>query len=128
MLDILDFVAEHDLIGNVDPVMYTIRLLLPEGSLLLDHPELEAHRRYDPELLTYTWTAADRTTDRLQARLAALVGQSVAAGEPIATMFSRVRAAAYEAAGRADGPARRPEPVLCGSVEGRPRLTEPWFC
>jgi hypothetical protein len=33
-----------------------------------------------------------------------------------------------EPAGRADGPARRPEPVLCGSVEGRPRLTEPWFC
>jgi hypothetical protein len=81
-----------------------------------------------PELLTYTWTAADRKTDRLQARLAALVGQSVAAGEPIATIFSRVRAAAYEAAGRADGPARRPEPVLCGSVEARPRLTEPWFC
>ena len=60
VLDILDFVAEHDLIGNVDPVQYTIRLLLPEGSLLLDHPELEAHLGpYDPELLTYTWTAAD---------------------------------------------------------------------
>ena len=29
------------------------------------------------------------------------------------------------ASGRA---ARRPEPVLCGSVEARPRLTEPWFC
>ena len=129
VLDILDFVAEHDLIGNVDPVQYTIRLLLPEGSLLLDHPELEAHLGpYDPELLTYTWTAADPKTDRLQARLAALVGQSVAAGEPIATLFSRVRAAAYEAAGRADGPARKPEPVLCGSAEARPRLTEPWFC
>ena len=91
-----------------------------QPGALLDHPELEAHLgRYDPELLTYTWTAADRKTDRLQARFAG-VGQSVAAGEPIATMFSRVRAAANEAAGRADGPARGPEPVLCGSVEGRP--------
>ena len=83
--------------------------------------------------MRYRLTAIDDRTrltveDEIQARLAALVGQSVAAGEPIATMFSRVRAAAYEAAGRADGPARRPEPVLCGSVEGRPRLTEPWFC
>src|SRR5439155_18775139 len=43
-------------------------------------------------------------TDRLQARGTALVGQNVAAGEPIATMFSRLRAAAYEPAGRADGP------------------------
>ena len=129
MLDILDFVAAHDLIGNVDPVQYTIRLLLPEGSLLLDHPELEARLGpYDPELLTYTWTAADPKTDRLQARLAALVGQTDAADEPIATMFTRVRAAAYEAAGQADRPARRPEPVLSGSVEARPRLTEPWFC
>ncbi len=73
-----------------------------QPGALLDHPELEAHLgRHDPELLTYTWTAADRKTDRLQARVAALVGQSVAAGEPIATMFSRVRAAAYEAAERA---------------------------
>ena len=28
---LLDFVAEHDLVGNVDPVQYTIRLLLPAG-------------------------------------------------------------------------------------------------
>ena len=129
VLDILDFAAEHDLIGNIDPVQYTIRLLLPEGSLLLDHPELDARLGpYDPELLTYTWTAADPSTDRLQARLAALVGQSGAAGEPISTVFSRVRAAAHETAGRADGRTRWAEPVPSGSVEGRPRLTEPWFC
>ena len=127
--DILDFVAAHDLIGNVDPVQYTIRLLLPQGSLLLDHPELQAHLGpYDPDLLTYTWAAADPKTDKLQARLATLVGQSLTAGEPIATIFSRVRAATYEAAGRAHGPARKPQPLLSGSLEGRPRLTEPWFC
>jgi hypothetical protein len=80
-----------------------------QPGTLLDHPELEAHLgRYDPELLTYTWTAAERKTDRLQARLAALVGQSVAAGEPIATDVLGAPAAACEAAGRADGPARRP--------------------
>ena len=36
VLDIVDFVAAHDLVANVDPVQYTIRLLVPEGSLLLD--------------------------------------------------------------------------------------------
>ena len=35
VLEILDFVAAHDLVANVDPVQYTIRLLVPEGSLLL---------------------------------------------------------------------------------------------
>lgn len=58
-----------------------------------------------------------------------LVGRRYLSAHSVqAVIFSRVRAAAYEAAGRADGPARRPEPVLCGSVEARPRLTEPWFC
>ena len=129
VVDILDFVAEHDLIGNVDPVQYTIRLLLPEGSLLLDHPDLRPHLGpYDPRRLTYTWTAADPETDLLQARLAALMEQSAAAGEPIATTFFKVRAAALEAAGLVDGPARSPDPIPSGSTEGRPRLTEPWFC
>ena len=35
VLDIVDFVAAHDLVANVDPVQYTIRLLVPEDSLLL---------------------------------------------------------------------------------------------
>src|SRR5438270_1507723 len=58
--DILDFVAGNDLVANVDPVQYTIRLLLPEGSLLLDHPDMRPHLgAYDPERLSYEWTAAD---------------------------------------------------------------------
>ena len=32
--DLVEFVAAHDLVGNVDPVQYTIRLLVPQGSLL----------------------------------------------------------------------------------------------
>jgi len=83
---------------------------------LLDHPELEAHLgRYDPELLTYTWTAADRKTDRLQRRVAALAGQSVAAGEPIATLFSRSgrRLRARRASGRAGATAGARPVRLC---------------
>ncbi|MGH2684195.1 MAG: radical SAM protein, partial [Actinomycetota bacterium] len=43
LADLIDFVAAHDLVGNVDPVQYSIRLLLPDGSLLLDHPDMAAH-------------------------------------------------------------------------------------
>ena len=54
MADIVDFVARHDLVPNVDPVQYSIRLLVPLGSLLLgdDQPSLGP---YDPELLSYAW-------------------------------------------------------------------------
>jgi hypothetical protein len=125
----LDFVAEHDLVGNVDPVQYTIRLLLPEGSLLLEHPDMRPHLRgYEAERLSYKWTAVDPDSERLQARLAALVEQSAAGSEPILDTFVKVRTAALEAAGRSPSPTRRAEPIPAGSTEGRPRLTEPWFC
>jgi radical SAM superfamily enzyme YgiQ (UPF0313 family) len=125
VLDLLAWVAEHDLIGNVDPVQYGIRLLLPEGSLLLDHPDMRAHLGpYDAEGLTYTWTSADPAADLLQERIAARVESASAAGEPVGETFDAVWALARDAAGRGDeGPA-----IPAGSVEGRPRLTEPWFC
>src|SRR5215203_4603957 len=90
VVEMLDFVAEHDLVGNVDPVQYTIRLLLPEGSLLLDHPDMRPQLGpYDAERLSYRWTSVNLGSDRLQARLAALVQQSAAGSEPIAETFAK---------------------------------------
>src|SRR5680860_422423 len=106
VVDMLDFVAEHDLVGNVDPVQYTIRLLLPEGSLLLEHPDMRPHLcGYDAERLSYRWNPDDPDSDRLQGRLAALVEQSAASSEPIIETFVKVRGAALEAAGRSPSPA-----------------------
>jgi radical SAM superfamily enzyme YgiQ (UPF0313 family) len=116
--ELLDFVAAHDLVGNVDPVQYTIRLLLPEGSLLLDHPDMQPHLgAYDAERLSWTWAAGDPQVDELQARLAALVEGAAATGEPPGRTYERIRA---EVGADAQ--------IGAGSVEGRPRLTEPWFC
>lgn len=122
--DTLDFVVRHDLVGNVDPVQYTIRLLIPEGSLMLGIPELEPYLGpYDAENLTYTWSAADERTVALQRRLAELVEREQGEGKSITEIFCDVRDVVYEAAGRSPQ-----ELVLAGSTEGRPRLTEPWFC
>jgi radical SAM superfamily enzyme YgiQ (UPF0313 family) len=127
VLEIVDFVAAHDLVANVDPVQYTIRLLVPEGSLLLEGKDLREHLGpYDAERLSYPWRSADPAADRLQGRLSALVQQSAAAREAIGVTFARIRAAVREATGEADGP--EPEAIPMGSSEGRPRLTEPWFC
>ncbi len=128
VLDLLGFVARHDLVDNVDPVQYSLRLLLPEGSLLLDSPDSTLRRSlgcYDAERLTYAWSAADPMVDLLQAGLAALTEQAAAAGEPATDTFARVRAATLEVAGLEAEPALAIPP---GSTEGRPRLTEPWFC
>jgi len=105
---IVEFVAAHDLVASVDPVQYTIRLLLPRGSLLLDQlPALP----WDAERLSYIWKS---DLDPLQQSLAALV--EAADDEPIGPTYQRIREAV-------DLPA-----VTITADEGRPRLTESWFC
>jgi len=102
VLEIVDFVAAHDLVANVDAVQYTIRLLVPEGSLLLGRDDLREHLGpYQAERLSYPWRSADPEADRLQGRLSALVEQSAAAQEPTGLTFARIRAAVREATGEA---------------------------
>lgn len=117
--ELLDFVAEHGLVGNVDPVHYTIRLLLPRGSLLLEHPDLsECLDAYDEARGSYQWHAADPAVDELQQQLAALVEAGVGAGDPIPVVYDAVR----EAVGLA------PNGVAPTAADAVPRLTESWFC
>jgi pyruvate-formate lyase-activating enzyme len=118
LIALLDFVHEHDLVGSVDPVQYSVRLLLPEGSLLLDHPELATFvGSWDAERSTYTWATADPQIDALQQRIAGLVDVGVESDDDAITMYARIR----DAVGAA--------PVdLTHVTTGRPRLTESWFC
>ncbi|MGZ6962754.1 MAG: radical SAM protein [Acidimicrobiia bacterium] len=106
---ILEFVAAHDLVGNVDPVQYTIRLLVPEGSLLLGH--IDGLGPWDAERLTYPWTSA---LDPLQARFAALV--EAAGDAPIPVVYDALRAEVGLA------------PLGLTDLTPAPRLDEPWFC
>jgi len=116
---VLNFVAENELVGNVDPVHYTIRLLLQRGSLLLEHPDLAASLdAYDEARGSYQWIASDPAMDELQARLAALVEKRLAADDPISVVYDAVR----EACGLA---ALGLDPTLSDAI---PRLTESWFC
>ena len=77
-MGLVDFVVAHDLIANVDPVQYSVRLLVPDGSLLLAEPAMAAHLGgYDPARLGWTWAHPDPALDHLQAQIAALVEAQV---------------------------------------------------
>jgi radical SAM superfamily enzyme YgiQ (UPF0313 family) len=122
-LDMLAFIEEHGLIDNVDPVQYTIRLLVPPGSYLLNRPEMKAHLgRLDQASFSHVWAHPDPHMDRLQKEVAALVAKDVQAGEDPAATFYRVWSLA---AGRKRGTLA---PVLAPDRERAPRLSEPWFC
>ena len=123
ILEIFDFVVANELVGNVDPVQYTIRLLVPKGSLLLDHPEIAPYLgNYDSDRLTYEWQAGDPELDLLHGEFAAIVEADVAADVDSVSTFGTLYRAAAEAAGQS-----KDLPDL-GDVEPRPRLTEAWFC
>jgi hypothetical protein len=118
LVALLDFVHAHDLVGSVDPVQYTIRLLLPQGSLLLPHPDLAPYLgEWDATRLTYSWQAADPAMDELQRELASLVEVSVARDDDLVETYRLVRAAVGA-----------PPVDLTGCSTDRPHLTESWFC
>jgi hypothetical protein len=132
---ILDFVVAHDLVENVDAVQYTIRLLLPEGSLLLSAPEVKAHlEHYDAARLSWVWRAEDAGLDDLQEELATFVEMAgtepgtIAAKDTFAQVDARVRAYMSRHGMGSAMVARGRGSQSTGPAGPRPRLSEPWFC
>ncbi|HYT88210.1 MAG TPA: radical SAM protein, partial [Gemmataceae bacterium] len=122
-LDMLAFIEANDMIDNVDPVQYTIRLLVPPGSYLLNRSEMKAHLGpLNEASFSYVWKHPDSRMDRLQKQVSALVEKDVHAGEDPGRTFYRVWSMA---AGRDPSTL---VPVLPTERERAPRLSEPWFC
>ncbi|HEX4244113.1 MAG TPA: CUAEP/CCAEP-tail radical SAM protein [Acidimicrobiales bacterium] len=128
LVDLVDFVQDHDLVSNVDPVQYTVRLLVPEGSLLLNRADMAPHLGpYDPDRLGWTWAHPDPSIDRLQQELAILV--EARADQDGAETFREIDGLIRDRSSRSG---HRSSPM--GAVSSGPppaqraRLTEPWFC
>jgi radical SAM superfamily enzyme YgiQ (UPF0313 family) len=121
-LDIVETFEERGWLGRIDPVQFSLRLLVPPGSLLLGDPELPLEG-LDPEALTWRWRHPDPRMDDLQARVAALVGAAATRGDDPSATLAEVKALALAAAGRAHAHVARPF-----ATTGTPRLTENWFC
>jgi hypothetical protein len=114
LVDLVGFVVDHDLAANVEPVHWTIRLLVPPGSLLLGAHDFDP---FDPAQLAHPWRSP---LDGLQARLATLV--EAAQERPAVEVFRAVAAEIRAEAGL------DPDVGPLDDGAGRPRLTEAWFC
>ncbi|MCY3556426.1 MAG: CUAEP/CCAEP-tail radical SAM protein [Gemmatimonadetes bacterium] len=129
-LDLLDFVEVHDLVDHIDPVQYTIRLLVPPGSALLDEPDTRSWiGALDEAGFTYAWRHGDARMDRLHQKVSSLVEEADASGEERDNrrVFHRIRCLAAEAAGD-EAPAEQPSHDIPLKRRRVPRLTEAWFC
>jgi hypothetical protein len=122
--DLLKTIEELDLIGHVAPIQLAIKLLLPEGSRLLEL----AHVRkmidpFDPENLVYPWTHPDPKVDALQRDVARVVAAR-ANGSRSAT-FDEI----WELAHRDEESASRASSAqLVYDTPAVPHLDEPWYC
>src|SRR5262245_36031551 len=120
--DLVDTIAELDLVDHVAPIQLAIRLLVPEGSRLLELDEMRRHvGAFDAKTLTYRWSHPDPRVDALHREVEALVGSRLTADRR--DTFDAISRLAHERAGIAR-PASKP-------IRDRatvPFLNEPWYC
>jgi hypothetical protein len=126
--DLLRVIIDNDLVANVSPIQYAIRLLIPPESRLLELPLVQEFvGPFDPAALAYPWTHPDPRMDRLHEQIMAIVSRSSAADDRFAT-FKTIWQLAAAAAEQA---ASDPFALVATGVLGRepiPHLSEPWYC
>ncbi len=124
-LEMLEFVEDHDLIERVDPVHYSIRLLVPPGSSLLEEPQMIPFLgSLDEEEFSYHWDHPDPRMDLLHEEVSDLVERAHRESEVTYETFYRIKELTSAALG-VPSASRRP-PVT--PRRRTPRLTESWFC
>lgn len=122
-LAFLTEVARLGLVGNVAPIQYAIRLLIPAGSLLLELEDVAGLvEPFDPAGLVHPWRHPDPAVDDLQRSILALVGER--SGDTRSSVFAGVWEIAASAAG-SGASVPLDEAVPIATV---PYLTEPWYC
>jgi len=124
-LDLLQVIRAESLMENVAPIQLGIRLLIPEGSRLL---ELDEVRRnvgpFDPESLFYPWKHADPRVDALSETVQAIAAEGDRRKESRSMVFERIWKAAHAAAGL-DVPIPQSPGAPTAAI---PFLSEPWYC
>jgi radical SAM superfamily enzyme YgiQ (UPF0313 family) len=126
-LDLLTFVEQHHLIEQIDPVHYSIRLLVPPGSALLEQPAMRPYLgSLDAAAFSYQWTHPDPRMDQLQRDVAALVEQGERANTAAEATFFAIKTLAEEAAGFLLSASHPTRPIF--ARKQTPHLTESWFC
>jgi radical SAM superfamily enzyme YgiQ (UPF0313 family) len=127
--DLLRTILELDLVGNVAPIQYAIRLLIPRGSRLLELPLVQEFvGAFDPAALVYPWTHPDPRMDRLHEQVLALVGGTSGEPEDRYATFAKVWDLTERALERATSD---PFSLVARGVTSRepiPHLSEPWYC
>ena len=106
----LDFIEFEDLIDHVDPVQFSVRLLIPPGSLLLKSDALRPHvKELVPHAFHYRWLHPDPRMEALHADVTRVVAEAAKTKEDALITFHRIRALAEAYAEESNEP---PKPTF----------------
>ena len=115
--DLLTTIELLDLVEHVAPVQWGLRLLITQGSRLLELEDIRRRvREFDAKSLTFPWVHDDPEVDALQSSVMRVVGTNARPSRR--ELFASV----CEIAGvKLSQPPLRPRATI-------PYLNEPWYC
>jgi hypothetical protein len=123
-------VLDLDLVDEVAPVQYGIRLLIPRSSKLLELRQVkELVGDFDERSLVYPWVHPDPRVDLLQIDVMQVVQEASRREQSRRWSFQRIWALARELS----EDSARDDVRVAALDRARPRatvpyLTEPWYC
>jgi radical SAM superfamily enzyme YgiQ (UPF0313 family) len=122
-LDLLWTIDTLALVDHVAPIQLAIRLLIPEGSRMLELAEVRSCiSHYDQRSLAHIWMHPDPRVDALQRDVERVVGVMLRADRR--EVFGHVWTLAHKHAGVA-APSRDHVGISRATI---PYLNEPWYC
>jgi hypothetical protein len=116
--DLLRVLRDLDLVENTASIQLALRLLITEGSRLLELADIQqVVSAYDRHALVYRWTHADPVVDELGARVFHTVAEEQKRGATRSQIFAKL----WEISGFTEDPDRLDRAAV-------PYLDEPWYC
>lgn len=123
-LELLQTIADRELIAVVPPVQLAIRLLIPARSRLLELPEMaKLVGNFDSEKLVYPWCHSDPSIDTLAEEVSRIVAEAERNTESRFETFERI----WEAAAQLQDTVP-PRMRQTATFRAAPYLSEPWYC
>jgi hypothetical protein len=118
---LLAMIEELDLVEQVAPIQLAIRLLITNGSPLLDLPDIQrVVSDFDPGSLTWPWRHPDARVDTLQQQVMQRVGNNPRTSR--VEMFEAIR----DLFDPTESASRRQPSLSC--QRAIPILSENWYC
>ena len=128
-VDLLRLIIELELIEQIAPIQYAIRLLIPSGSRLLELDEMvDLIDDFDESSLCYPWRHPDPAVDHLYETVMECITSGQEQGSSRHQIFEQIWCVACENERLVEEKAWGISRIQGARQRMIPHLSEPWYC